>query len=178
MDLKYPIGEFPGKFDSKTPVDPNQRLLDIAAVAEAPAQLRKAVAGLDDRQLDTPYRPEGWTVRQVIHHVPDSHMNAYIRFRLAVTEDFPTVKPYAEAKWAELHDAKTMPAAVSLDLLECLHQRWVELLRSFSDADFARTLRHPEEGIIRLDTYLSAYAWHGKHHCAQITGLRERMGWK
>src|SRR5208283_1227192 len=116
MDLKYPIGKFPGKFGSKTPVDANQRLLDIAAVAEAAAQLRKAVAGLDDRQLDTPYRPEGWTVRQVIHHVPDSHINAYIRFRFALTEDSPTVKPYDEAKWAELHDAKTMPVEVSLTL--------------------------------------------------------------
>src|SRR5208283_2337437 len=161
-----------------TPVDANQRLLDIAAVAEAAAQLRKAVAGLDDRQLDTPYRPEGWTVRQVIHHVPDSHINAYIRFRFALTEDSPTVKPYDEAKWAELHDAKTMPVEVSLTLLDSLHRRWVDLLGGFSDADFARTLQHPEEGIVRLDTYLSAYAWHGKHHCAHITGLRERMGWK
>jgi hypothetical protein len=105
-------------------------------------------------------------------------MNAYVRFRLALTEDSPAVKPYDEAKWAELRDAKTLPVEVSLRLLACLHERWVVLLSGFSDADFARTLQHPEDGTVRLDTYLSAYAWHGKHHAAHITGLRERMGWK
>jgi|ERR1017187_1774734 hypothetical protein len=178
MDLSYPIGKFPGKFGSKTAVDADRRAEDLAALAAAPAQFREAVRGLDDGQLDTPYRPGGWTVRQVIHHVPDSHMNAYVRFRLALTEDSPAVKPYDEAKWAELRDAKTLPVEVSLRLLACLHERWVVLLSGFSDADFARTLQHPEDGTVRLDTYLSAYAWHGKHHAAHITGLRERMGWK
>jgi len=178
MDLSYPIGRFPGKFGSKTAVDPDRRAEDLAALAAAPAQFREAVRGLDDEQLDTPYRPGGWTVRQVIHHVPDSHMNAYVRFRLALTEDSPAIKPYDEAKWAELRDAKTLPVEVSLRLLACLHERWVVLLSGLSDADFARTLQHPELGIVRLDTYLSAYAWHSRHHAAHITGLRERMGWK
>jgi hypothetical protein len=174
MDLSYPIG----KFDFKAPVAPDRRAQLIAEIADAPARFRDAVRGLDDRQLNTPYRPDGWTVRQVIHHVPDSHMNSYIRFRLALTEDSPTVKPYAEAKWAELRDAKTLPVEVSLDLLDGLHQRWVVLLRSLSDADFARAFRHPELGLVRLDTNLALYAWHGKHHAAHITGLRDRMGWK
>ncbi|MGA2038601.1 MAG: YfiT family bacillithiol transferase [Bryobacteraceae bacterium] len=174
MDLSYPIG----KFDSKAAVAADQRPRLIAEIAAAPGHYRDAVRGLDDRQLNTPYRPGGWTVRQVIHHVPDSHMNAYIRFRLALTEDSPTIKPYLEAKWAELPDAKALPVAVSLGLLDGLHQRWAELLGGLSDADFARTFRHPELGIVRLDTNLALYAWHSRHHAAHITGLRERMGWK
>ena len=174
MDLSYPIG----KFDFKVPVAPESRPQLIAVIAEAPAQFRKAVAGLDDRQLNSPYRPDGWAVRQVIHHVPDSHMNAYIRFRLALTEDSPTIKPYEQAKWAELRDAKTAPVEVSLELIDGLHQRLSDLLRSFSEDDFARTFRHPELGVVRLDTNLALYAWHGRHHAAHITGLRDRMGWK
>jgi hypothetical protein len=174
MDLSYPIG----KFDSKAPILPESLPQLIEVIASAPAKFRDAVRGLDDGQLDTPYRPGGWTVRQVVHHMPDSHMNAYIRFRLGVTEDSPTVKPYDEAKWAELHDAKTWPVEVSLVLFDCLHQRWADLLRHFSAADFRRTLQHPEMGIVRLDFYLAMYAWHCQHHCAHITGLRERMGWK
>jgi len=177
MDLRFPIGKFVRRLDATAAIDPNLRLQHIAAIADAPRAFREAVAGLDDGQLDTPYRPGGWTVRQVVHHVPDSHMNAYIRFRFALTEDSPVVKPYDEAKWAELHDAKTMPVEVSLGLLDGLHRRWVDLLRSFSDADFARTLRHPELGLPRLDQYLEMYAWHSKHHAAHITGLRSRMGW-
>jgi uncharacterized damage-inducible protein DinB len=174
MDLAYPIG----KFDFKAPVAPDSRPQLIAEIAAAPARFRAAVRDLDDRQLNTPYRPGGWTVRQVIHHVPDSHMNSYIRFRLALTEDAPTIKGYEEAKWAELHDAKTLPVDVSLGLLDGLHQRWVELLSSLSDKDFARTFRHPKLGLVRLDTNLALYAWHGRHHAAHITGLRDRMGWK
>lgn len=174
MDLSYPIG----KFDFKATVPAESRPQLIEQIAAAPARFRDAVRHLDDRQLNTPYRPDGWTVRQVIHHVPDSHMNAYIRFRLALTEDSPTIKPYNQAKWAELEDAKTMPVEVSLGLLDGLHRRWVDLLRSLSNADFDRTFRHPELGLVRLDTNLALYAWHGRHHLAHITGLRERMGWK
>lgn len=178
VDLSYPIGKFAGKLDATTAADPDRLLLEIAAIAVAPERFRSAVAGLDDRQLDTPYRPDGWTVRQVVHHVADSHMNAYIRFRLAVTEDSPVIKPYDQAKWAELRDATTLPAEVSLGLLDGLHERWAALLHSFSGADFARTLRHPELGVLRLDQYVGLYAWHSRHHCAHITGLRGRMGWK
>jgi DinB superfamily len=178
MDLSYPVGKFAGKLDATTAVDPDRLLQDIGLIAVTPEKFRSAAAGLDDRQLDTPYRPDGWTVRQVVHHVADSHMNAYIRFRLAMTEDSPVIKPYDQAKWAELHDAKTLPVEVSLGLLDGLHERWVALLRSFSGGDFARTLRHPELGVLRLDQYVALYAWHGKHHYAHIAGLRERMGWR
>lgn len=173
MDLSYPIG----RFDFKATVPAEARPVLIEQIAAAPGLLRQAVAGLDDRQLDTPYRPGGWTVRQVTHHVPDSHMNSYMRFRLALTEDEPTVKPYDEAKWAELHDARTLPPGPSLALLESLHTRWVELLAQMTDADFQRTFRHPEIGLVRLDTNLALYAWHGRHHTAHITGLRQRMAW-
>lgn len=174
MDLSYPIG----RFDFKAPVPPEARPGLIGQIAAAPGLLRQAIAGLDSGQLDTPYRPGGWTVRQVVHHVPDSHMNSYMRFRLALTEDEPTVKPYDEAKWAQLHDARTLPPEPSLALLENLHTRWVELLRQMTDADFRRTFRHPEIGLVRLDTNLALYAWHGRHHTAHITGLRQRMGWQ
>lgn len=150
----------------------------IAQIAETPAHLRGAIGGLSDSQLDTPYRPEGWTVRQVIHHVPDSHLNSYMRFKLALTEDEPTIKPYAEDRWAELTDGKSGPIEVSLRLLECLHSRWVALLRSMSEADWKRTFRHPDLGLLRLDQNAALYAWHGRHHVAHITALRERMAWK
>lgn len=173
MDLSYPIG----RFDWKTAVTPEMRPRLIDEIAAAPALLRQAVDGLDDSQLDTPYRPGGWTVRQVVHHLPDSHMNSYIRFRLALTEEEPTIKPYDQAKWAHLHDARTLPPAASLALLENLHTRWVGLLRGMTDLGFSRTFRHPEIGLVRLDTNLALYAWHGRHHTAQIAGLRRRMGW-
>jgi len=128
-------------------------------------------------QLDTPYRPGGWTVRQVVHHVPDSHLNAYVRFKLALTEDSPTIKPYDEAAWAKLADTAETPVEVSLQLLESLHARWVRLLESMTEADFARQFHHPESGTMSLDTYLSGYAWHCRHHVAHITQLRARMGW-
>src|ERR1017187_8388276 len=174
MDLSYPTGKFDGA--AKIPAEARPGL--IAQLEAAPTGFRDAVRGLDDRQLNTPYRPGGWTVRQVVHHVADSHMNSYIRFRLAMTEDSPTIKPYEQAKWAELHDAKTAPVDVSLQLIDGLHQRWVDLLRGFSDTDFARTFRHPELGLVRLDINLALYAWHGRHHAAHITGLRDRMGLK
>ena len=150
----------------------------IAEVAEAPAKLRVAVAGLSNEQLDTPYRDGGWTVRQVIHHVPESHMNAYIRFKLALTENEPTIKPYDEAAWAETPDVRETPIEVSLALLENLHTRWVVLLKSLSDADFRRQFRHPELGVVPLEKNLALYAWHGNHHVAHITSLRERKQWR
>ncbi|MDQ6706871.1 MAG: putative metal-dependent hydrolase, partial [Acidobacteriota bacterium] len=170
---RYPIGKFGIEGEITAP----RRARWIEEIAEAPVRLRGAVEGLTESQLDTPYRPDGWTVRQVAHHLPDSHMNSYVRFRLAVTEDEPAVKPYQEAKWAELTDARTAPIEVSLALLEALHERWVLLLRSFGEAEFARAFRHPALGLQRLDGSLGLYAWHGRHHVAQIAALRSRMGW-
>ncbi|HEX6628068.1 MAG TPA: putative metal-dependent hydrolase [Gemmatimonadaceae bacterium] len=173
-DLRYPVG----KFDFDAPFDEADRPKLIALIAETPGNLRKAVAGLSRDQLETPYRPGGWTVKQVAHHVPDSHMNAYTRFKLALTEDEPTIKPYNEAAWAELTDSRRVPIEVSLDLLDALHLRWVALLRSMDSADFHRGLRHPEHGrILTLDQMLGLYAWHGRHHVAHITALRKREGW-
>jgi len=178
MDLQYPIGKFSWNLTGEgllaSEAERQQWLNDIAA---APANLRAAVSGLTDTQLDTPYRPGGWTVRQVVHHLPDSHLNAYVRFRLALTEDEPTIKPYKEALWAQLSDARTAPAELSLTLLDSLHQRWVMLLRGLKPDDFARALKHPELGRVTLEKYLAMYAWHGKHHVAHIAGLRERSGW-
>jgi uncharacterized damage-inducible protein DinB len=156
---------------------PAQRRAAIEAVVATPARLRAAVRGLSDAQLDTPYRPDGWTVRQVVHHVPDSHMNAFIRFKLALTEDTPTIKPYDESAWATLEDARSTPIETSLVLLESLHDRWVRVLRAMSDADFSRELNHPDNGIMNLDQLLALYEWHGKHHVAHITRLRERNDW-
>ena len=173
MDSRYPIG----KFDWSAPVDPATRPQCMMVISEAPARFRYAVRSLDDRQLDTPYRPEGWTIRQVVHHVPDSHMNCFIRWRMALTEDEPIIKPYDEAKWAELHDSRTAPVEVSLKLLESLHDRWVNLMGSMSKMDFERKFRHPEVGLLSLNTVLAGYAWHCRHHEAHITRLRERMGW-
>jgi hypothetical protein len=174
MDLQYPIG----KFQWGGAITDAQREQLIAQIEQAPAHLRQAVAGLTEKQLDTPYRPEGWTVRQVVHHLSDAHMNAYVRFRLALTEDEPTIKPYAQERWASLEDARTAPMELSLSLLESLHRRWVLLLRSLRAADFARTFRHPEMGVVTLDKLLGMAAWHGQHHIAHITSLRDRMGWK
>ncbi|MGE5205499.1 MAG: YfiT family bacillithiol transferase [Chlamydiota bacterium] len=172
-DLSYPIG----KFTPESSLSPQRRAELMAQIAELPARLRAAVDGLSAQQLDTPYRPQGWTVRQVVHHVPDSHMNAYIRFKLALTEAEPTIKPYEQQLWAELGDSLQTPIETSLTLLETLHQRWVILLRSIGDGDWQRSFRHPELGVVRLDTNLALYAWHGRHHMAHITSLRERMGW-
>ena len=172
-DPRYPIG----KADLKTVLSAAERHSAIAAIAATPANLRAAVSGLTPDQLDTPYRDGGWTVRQVVHHVPDSHMNAYVRFKLALTEDEPTIKTYAEDRWAKLADSSTTPIEVSLTLLETLHRRWDDLLRSMGPDDFQRTLHHPEHGRITLDRMLGIYSWHGRHHVAHVTALRERMGW-
>ena len=173
MDLRYPIG----KFRRPESVTAEDRATWLAALADAPARFRNAVRDLDDAQFDTPYRPDGWTVRQVVHHVADSHMNSYVRFRLALTETDPTIKPYDEAQWANLHDAHTMPVEVSLQLLDSLHLRWVTLLQSLAPADFDRTFRHPVLGQMTLSANLALYAWHSRHHEAHITALRSRMGW-
>jgi len=172
-DLRYPIGRFRPVKDLSQIEYP--RLIN--EIGEAPQRFRKAVSGLNDQQLDTPYRPGGWTVRQVIHHVPDSHLNAYIRFKLAMTEDHPTIRPYLEARWAELPEAKSAAIEISLAFLEALHTRWVLSLQKMRPEDFQRTLNHPENGTMTLDTVLQLYAWHGKHHEAHITGLKTRMGW-
>ncbi len=172
-DLSYPIGPFvaPTSFSAR------DRTAAITTLAELPARLRLACAGLTEAQLDTPYRPGGWTVRQVVHHTADSHMHAYARLKFGLSEDNPTIKPYAEAVWAELADAKSAPVALSLDLLDALHTRLVWTLRSLDDAAFARTLFHPERGAMSLDDYLALYDWHSRHHTAHITALRQREGW-
>jgi hypothetical protein len=173
-DLRYPIGPF--RYDGSA--NPAQRDQWLGEIAAAPGHLRAAVAGLSPLQLDTPYRPEGWTVRQVVHHLPDSHLNAYTRIKLALTEEEPTIKPYEEARWAELPDARTGPLEPSLALLDFLHQRWMLLLRSLRPADFDRRYRHPDHGrLFELNEVLALYAWHGKHHVAHITSLRRRMAW-
>jgi hypothetical protein len=172
-DLRFPIG----RFQRPASLTPDQRRAAIETIASAPMNLRAAVRGLDEAQLDTPYRPDGWTVRQVVHHVPDSHMNAFVRFKLALTEDTPTIKPYDEAAWATLVDAQTTPTEVSLTLLDCLHDRWLRILRAMSPSDFERKLSHPENGIMNLDQMLALYEWHGRHHVAHVTNLRDRNGW-
>lgn len=173
MDLRYPVGPF--RFSG--PPSDNERQTLIDQIAATPERMRAAVAGLDDNQLDTPYRPGGWTVRQVVHHVPESHMNSYVRFKLALTEDEPVIKPYFEDRWAMLDDAQTAPVDLSLDLLDTLHKRWVWFLRTLRDADLQRAFRHPDLGVVSLDKSIALYAWHGSHHVAHITSLRERMGW-
>jgi uncharacterized damage-inducible protein DinB len=172
-DLRYPIGEF-NYAGEATPAEREKR---IDAIAGAPGKLREAVNGLKPSQIETRYRPGGWTVRQVVHHVADSHMNSYIRFKLALTENTPTVKVYDEAKWANLQDVFEIPIDASLDLLDALTPRWVSLLRSLADSDFKKTFNHPEAGITSLDKALAMYAWHGAHHIAHITELKKREGW-
>jgi hypothetical protein len=172
-DLRYPIGKF--HFDGPSTKDQRHKLMDD--IAAAPANLRAAVKSLSEQQLDTPYRPDGWTVRQVAHHLPDSHLNAYVRFKLALTEEDPMIKPYAEDRWAQLADTQTTPVEVSLQLLDSLHDRWVRLLRSLETEDWKRSFRHPELGLVSLEKNLALYAWHGRHHVAHIISLRERNGW-
>jgi uncharacterized damage-inducible protein DinB len=172
-ELRYPIGRFekPGALDE---AGRRQRMREIEA---APERLRAAIAGLTAEQLDTPYRDGGWTVRQVVHHLPDSHVNAYVRMKLALTEEAPAIKPYDEARWAELSDSRTTPVETSLAMLEALHDRWMHLLRGMSAAAFARQVRHPEMGAMTVDDLLTMYAWHGRHHVAQVRALRQRKGW-
>jgi DinB superfamily len=173
-DPRYPIGHF----QRRDELTVDERAAMVEQIAAAPAHLRAAIAGLNDAQLDTPYRDGGWTVRQVAHHLPDSHLNAYVRLKLALTENEPVIKPYDEARWAKLADSRDTPPAVSLALLDALHTRWVILLKSLAPTDFRRTLRHPDhDGTLTLDWLVALYAWHGRHHVAHITSLRERMGW-
>jgi uncharacterized damage-inducible protein DinB len=171
--LRYPLG----RFEPAGRIPPTDRARFLDSIASTPARLRAAVAGLSDKQLDTAYREGGWTVRQLIHHVPDSHLNAYVRFKLALTEDNPRIKTYEEAEWAKLDDSRTTPVETSLTLLDSLHARWDRLLRSLSDDDFQRTLDHSGMGTLSLDTMTRLYEWHGRHHVAHVTRLRERMGW-
>jgi hypothetical protein len=163
--LRFPIGKFERP---SVPLDDQTRASLIGEIERAPSGLRAAVHGLTDAQLDTPYRPGGWTLRQVVHHVPDSHMNGYARMKLAVTEDGPTIRTYMEARWAELPEARTAPVGMSLDLLDALHVRWTTFLRALSPSDFLKTYIHPELGPLTVDIGLAIYAWHGKHHTAHI----------
>jgi uncharacterized damage-inducible protein DinB len=172
-DPRYPIG----KFTRVPSLTAEERALSIQQIAATPGHFRRAVAGLTPAQLDTPYRDGGWTVRQVVHHLPDSHMNAYIRFKLGLTEDAPAIKPYEEKDWARTPEVAATPVDVSLALLDALHLRWVTLLEAMTPAQFARTIKHPEWGTPSLEALLALYAWHGRHHTAHVTALRERMGW-
>ena len=172
LGLRYPVGRFIPPATSTA----EDRSLQIQTLRLLPGRLRAAVNGLSDLQLDTPYRPEGWTARQVVHHVADSHTNSYVRFKLALTEDWPTIKPYDEAAWAKLADSG-LPVEVSLKWLEAMHERWVVLLESMSEEDFQKGFVHPEMGRQKLETTLALYDWHSRHHTAHITGLRGRMGW-
>jgi hypothetical protein len=173
-ELRYPIGQFAYRGLQTA----GQRGSCVERIEAAPGLVRRAVEGLTEAQLDTRYREGGWTVRQVVHHLPDSHLNAYTRFRLALTEPTPTIRPYIEHRWAELPDAKTAPTEISLALLEALHRRWVLLLRSLRPAEWEIRYMHPEHAREwTLDEALAMYAWHGEHHTAHVTRLRARMGW-
>src|SRR5262245_2071153 len=172
-DLRYPVGPF--KMEENLTTQRRKELIE--QIAQAPAGMRAAVKGLQDTQLDTPYRPDGWTVRQVVHHVPDSHLNAYTRLKLALTENQPTIRAYDQVLWAELPEARSAPVDISLHILEALHRRWVLQWQAMKMEDFARSFIHPEHGLRTLDWLLCLYAWHGRHHTAHITSLRGRMGW-
>ncbi len=174
MDLKYPLG----KFDFQQSVTPAMIPALIGQIEELPAQIRATVAGMSEAQLDTPYRPEGWTVRQTVHHLADSHMNSFLRLRFTLTEDEPAIKGYDEKAWGELADSRTAPVELSLQILEGVHARWVTILKGMSEAQFARCFRHSAMGLLPLDKVTALYAWHGRHHTAHITALTEREGWK
>jgi hypothetical protein len=163
--LRYPVGRLVRR---PTPLDARDRSAFIDVIEQAPSRFRSLVRGLGDAQLDTPYRPGGWTIRQVVHHVPDSHLNAYVRMKLAVTEDTPAIKTYEEARWAELPEAKSGPVEMSLALLEALHCRWVAFLRALPEADFRKTFAHPELGSVAMESSIEMYAWHCRHHAAHI----------
>lgn len=171
-DLSYPIG----KFDKNFEFTPELKRKFISEIERLPANIKNAVSDLKDEQLDTPYRPEGWTVRQTVHHVADSHLNSFVRFKLALTEDAPTIRPYYEDRWAELADSD-LPIDASIKIIEGVHTRWTFLLNEMTDADFQKKLIHPESGEWTLGRMLGLYAWHSRHHTAHITNLRERNGW-
>jgi uncharacterized damage-inducible protein DinB len=173
-DPRYPIGQFQMTNEN---LSDDERAQLLAQLADAPARLRAAVAGLSDEQLDTPYREGGWSLRQTVHHVADSHMNGYIRAKLALTEDVPAIKTYDEAEWAKLSDTQATPIETSLRLIDALHERWATLFRTLTPEQRARTFSHPDWGAVTLDKHLALYAWHSRHHTAHITSLRERMGW-
>lgn len=173
-DLRYPIG----RFSPPKSVSPEERKAVIQSITDLPKNLRAAVHGLNQQQIDTPYREGGWTVRQTVHHIADSHMQGSIRIRLALTDDWPRIITYRQERWAELPDTKTLPVEVSLELLEGLQARWAELLRSISSDDWSqRGCTHPEHGRQSVESIAALYAWHGRHHTAHITALRQRMGW-
>jgi uncharacterized damage-inducible protein DinB len=172
-DPRYPIGPL----SRQSKLSPSQRVGAIAAIAALPFQLFDAVRGLSHEQLDEPYRDGGWSLRQVVHHLADSHLNAYVRTKLLLTEDAPTVKVWDEESWAQLADAKTAAIGGSLQLVAAVHDRWAQCLRACGEPEFARTLQHPQAGAMTLDDLLSIYDWHGRHHVAHITSLRARRGW-
>lgn len=172
--LKFPIGEF----EAPQEMSAVEIERGIKIIEQLPEQLKEAVIDLSENQLDTPYRPGGWTVRQVIHHLPDSHLNSYIRFKWALTEDSPIIKAYQEADWANLLDYEITPIEISLNLLKSLHQRWVILLKNLEQEDFRKIFIHPETNKEnRLDTTIASYAWHSQHHLAHIVNLKKRMNW-
>ena len=171
-DLRFPVG----RFDPASAVTADMREPAIAVITDLPTRVREAVSGLTEAKLDTPYRPGGWTVRQVVHHVADSHAHAYIRMKFALTEDVPTIKPYDQETWAALPDSQ-LPVASSIAFLDGMHARWAALWRSLSPTQFGRRFNHPEIGLVSLDTQLQMYAWHSRHHVAHITSLRQREGW-
>jgi hypothetical protein len=171
--LRFPVGEF-----AIDPViTPEKRRAWMTAITELPVQLHAALDGLNETQLDTRYRTDGWTLRQVVHHLADAHLNGFVRFKLALTEDNPPIKTYEETLWAETRDGREAPVELSLRLLEALHARWGILLGSLAESDFKRSFNHPDRGIMTIDKALQLYAWHGLHHTAHITGLRARQGW-
>jgi hypothetical protein len=171
--LRYPIGG-PRRVETYTA---QERSAAIEGIRRLPQSLRSAVAAFSEEQLETLYRPGGWTVRQLVHHVADSHMNAYVRVRVALTENWPTIIPYQETRWAELDDARAAAVSTSLDLLQALHARWVQLFASLHEQDWKRGYVHPENGRETLERVLVLYDWHGRHHTAHVTRLSARMGW-
>jgi len=171
-ELRFPIG----KFKKINGITPEKRAEFITVIRELPEKLARAIEGLTDERLDTPYRPEGWTVRQTVHHIADSHINSLCRFKLALTEENPTIRPYFEDRWAELAD-NNLPVDVSLKIIEGVHARWTALLESLADEDFRKPLTHPDSGAWTVEEFLALYAWHSLHHTAHITALRERSGW-
>jgi uncharacterized damage-inducible protein DinB len=172
VDPRYPVG----KFERPAKITPDDRLNAIASIAEMPEELRNAVDRLDSDQLNTPYREGGWTVRQLVHHIADSHMNAFIRMRLALTEDWPTIKPYDEKAWATLHDS-VAPVEWSLELIEALHARWVMMLQALSEEQWMRGFNHPENGPMTIEMAALIYGWHSRHHVAHIMHLRSNRKW-